>query len=541
MKRVLALLCLLVACVPALAQSPGFPQVMPPNTVYGRSGISTGPGQAIPFSSIIQTLTNQPNTWTALQTFSGGIVVPTLTTCTPAASVGFVNDGVTDNLAAWNAWVAGIGSNSACLQFKPGTAYKFTGQAAATLSASQTIQLVGSGQDATEIWFSAGNGFNITMNTGTPIGFINSSSITIADMAVTTSQAGGVNGITINGATSNGYIPRQTNISRVALRGHTTTAWWATNIALTDLSDVFISQVGIYGLNNTNTNGTGISYVGTGAGTTPTLINVNDLTGFFLNVGISASGSWQGLNASKINLVDVTTGVSCTATSLQPECNVFGSQFNTARHGIVYSNIQTSSIIGNLFYQGTYTGLVNGDAIIQQTTGSGNVISNNIFSAFTLGGATPNCIDIAGGGSPVNTSSIVGNTFAGCTTNIVAGTSTNTMAAANINASGTPFTGGGSFFAYMGTSIVAFPGATATFGGGVVASGSVIGAVVAASGDTGGVAAETTLSNAGSTTISTGTGTVKMSSTNSANSAVWLKVYFGTTAYWIPGWTTNAP
>lgn len=46
---------------------------MPPNTVYGRMGISTGPGQAIPFSIFLQGLGAAPGTWTALQTFTGGI------------------------------------------------------------------------------------------------------------------------------------------------------------------------------------------------------------------------------------------------------------------------------------------------------------------------------------------------------------------------------------------------------------------------------------------------------------------------------------
>lgn len=63
-----AVLCFLLGS-PAFAQQPGFPQLMPPNTVYGRSGISTGPGQAIPFSVIIQTLNNTVNTWTAQQNF----------------------------------------------------------------------------------------------------------------------------------------------------------------------------------------------------------------------------------------------------------------------------------------------------------------------------------------------------------------------------------------------------------------------------------------------------------------------------------------
>lgn len=71
--------------LPAAAQ---FPANMPPNTVYGRSGISTGPGQAIPFSVIVQTLNNNPNIWTALQTFNGGIASNGLLSCTIPIALG---------------------------------------------------------------------------------------------------------------------------------------------------------------------------------------------------------------------------------------------------------------------------------------------------------------------------------------------------------------------------------------------------------------------------------------------------------------------
>jgi hypothetical protein len=64
---------------------------------------------------------------------------------------------------------------------------------------------------------------------------------------------------------------------------------------------------------------------------------------------------------------------------------------------------------------------------------------------------------------------------------------------------------------------------------------------VRAGADSGGATGFTSLTKASTTTISTGTGTVKMSSANSANNTAWIKIYIGTTAYWIPAWTTNAP
>lgn len=64
---------------------------------------------------------------------------------------------------------------------------------------------------------------------------------------------------------------------------------------------------------------------------------------------------------------------------------------------------------------------------------------------------------------------------------------------------------------------------------------------VRAGADIGGGAGLTSLTNTNSATIGAGTGTVKMSSGNNANNAAWIKIYVGTTAYWIPAWTTNSP
>lgn len=55
MRRIIAALLLLLAGTVATAQVP-FPQTLPANTVYGRLGISAGPGQAIPFSVFISNL-----------------------------------------------------------------------------------------------------------------------------------------------------------------------------------------------------------------------------------------------------------------------------------------------------------------------------------------------------------------------------------------------------------------------------------------------------------------------------------------------------
>lgn len=70
---------------------------------------------------------------------------------------------------------------------------------------------------------------------------------------------------------------------------------------------------------------------------------------------------------------------------------------------------------------------------------------------------------------------------------------------------------------------------------------SVAGGTLYADGDLGGAASNTALTNVATTSPSSGVGTVLMDSVNNANSAGWIKIYIGTTAYWIPVWLDNSP
>ena len=45
----------------------------------------------------------------------------------------------------------------------------------------------------------------------------------------------------------------------------------------------------------------------------------------------------------------------------------------------------------------------------------------------------------------------------------------------------------------------------------------------------------------GSTTISTGVGSVKMSTANAATNTAWIPFKYAGSTYYIPAWTTNAP
>jgi hypothetical protein len=72
-------------------------------------------------------------------------------------------------------------------------------------------------------------------------------------------------------------------------------------------------------------------------------------------------------------------------------------------------------------------------------------------------------------------------------------------------------------------------------------SSALIAGEIRANADVGGGAGYTSLTSTNSTTISTGDGTIHMSTANAATNSAWVKIYIGTSAYWIPAWSTNAP
>jgi len=72
-NKIILFLFWLGLCAPVLAQTPPvFPQTMPPNTIMGRLGITSGPAEAIPLSNLYQNL-NVPGTTLDVTTYG---VVP---------------------------------------------------------------------------------------------------------------------------------------------------------------------------------------------------------------------------------------------------------------------------------------------------------------------------------------------------------------------------------------------------------------------------------------------------------------------------------
>ena len=70
-----------------------------------------------------------------------------------------------------------------------------------------------------------------------------------------------------------------------------------------------------------------------------------------------------------------------------------------------------------------------------------------------------------------------------------------------------------------------------TFGGEIAANGGL----------TVGAGTNLGVTDGGSTSISTGAGSVKMTTGTAGTNACWIPIEYGGTTYYIPAWTTHAP
>lgn len=206
---------------------------------------------------------------------------------------------------------------------------------------------------------------------------------------------------------------------------------------------------------------------------------------------------------------------------------------------------------GNIYGLASKSGGLDAWVLLGGTTGAISAVNGtaNQITAGTVGNIVTLSLPVAiiTPGSLTTTTSLSSTTTITGGTGITATTGNIAASAGNVSASGT-VTGG--------TGVIATTGNVAASAGNVTASGTVTGGTgviattgnitatagqVIAGGDAAGVASTTSLTNTTSSTISTGVGSVKMSTTNPATNDSWIKIYIGTVAHWIPAWTTNAP
>jgi len=230
-----------------------------------------------------------------------------------------------------------------------------------------------------------------------------------------------------------------------------------------------------------------------------------------------------------------------------------------------------SPVLGNINLLGT--------ALEISTVGSGNTITFSIPPTFSIGSTSGTNTATILGGTSITLDGAVG-TAIGIGASLVAGTiviggtgQTGTLTLGSSSGTNTVIVGGGAGATTVNIATGATNAKTVNIGTGAITGNAVTigsgtgtgavtinaglglvqvgsalqgtstitGATFYATADAGGVVSQNAMSNINSTTISTGVGTIHMSTGNVATNTGWIKFYIGTQVAWVPTWTTNAP
>ena len=138
------------------------------------------------------------------------------TQCTNVLNVGFVGNGSTDNLSAWNSLMSAM-SSSGCVYFPAGD-YYFSAPASVTIPSYKNLKIVGDGTSTTKLDFASGSsGLLVSQTNNTAIVTANNFSITARGTSLSTigfkisltSNTGSVGGSALS-----------SNITNIEIRGN---------------------------------------------------------------------------------------------------------------------------------------------------------------------------------------------------------------------------------------------------------------------------------------------------------------------------------
>lgn len=308
------------------------------------------------------------------------------------------NTGVNDSAAAINAALA----NSSTIYFPPGT-YKVNSAISYTVTAGKSVMILGAGSSNTYInWPNLTNGFSISLSS------INAS-FHIRDVTLTTSQGAGATAISVTGLNASNGDPPFSDIQNVIIRGDDLnpggspgTHYWASGIALTSISNIYIQNVNIYG----KFAGAGVGLTWSNGTSFGTVLNVVSCSFYYLGAGVQLGNYWQGATFINCNFVAPTGSAAglqqlASASGVLSGLWIMGCNFNT-----LGNQIDLNTAVGALF--------ITANIITSSQNGS---VGANLGASYqvTVTGNTFNC-----SGSPTSifslvtngsTGTCVGNTF----------------------------------------------------------------------------------------------------------------------------------
>jgi len=266
--------------------------------------------------------------------------------------------------------------------------------------------------------------------------------------------------------------------------------------------------------------------LGSGIFTTGLYITGNSIEGIGPAVGLGGSGA--AIQLGRAGTTGFLYSVIINGNEMTGNTGVSVPHDATAPW-LIGLSISGGTFQGN---PGISTSAINIDSVLGFNVGAGMQIlpslGGNTFPVITGAAANYGVVALPACTVSVPTSGSPGGTGT-CSANSIASTNTTSMAPRESPTfSGTVTLPDGAIWTSSGLSSL-------------LSVGTAKASTLFATGDAGGLAGAVGLSNGNSGTISTGVGSVKMSTANPGTNTAWIKVYIGTSPFWIPVWTTNAP
>lgn len=349
-------------------------------------------------------------TYTAPNT--GGTLISALTKLSQVVSIlDFGGDptGSSDTGPALTNAINSLLNHSGTIIFPSGI-FRFNGSPTFSLSGTQSVTLVGAGQDATELYFLGTGGLSFFLaSTSIYLGC----SAHIRDMTFTTSRPVSTSGSAIqliNNSTmaANPAVNACIDVTRVTMRGHegyTQGGVWGTAINIIGVSNVNIIGCSVIGHGKV---GAGI-FISGNAQAIPVVINVTSCVFDGIQSGLVYGDYAQGVTISQSNFTGCQFGVIVSTSHADEgllQLTIQASQFGACDNGVYMgAPVAGTMIIGNLFLTNTGQYAVN----LYQNSGF-SFIGNQVLTANSTSGYG---ITVGTTFSNVPVGSITGNVFNG--------------------------------------------------------------------------------------------------------------------------------
>lgn len=300
-------------------------------------------------------------------------------------------DASSDSSPAVTAALNNLQPHGGAVYFPAGT---FTLNSAVTFNFPTTnlpfsLTVSGDGADITTLSWPRSQGFILGLSNA-------AHSVHFRDMTLTSGQAGGGAGISVN-QSSNGYPFYQSDFERITFRGTAVISdYWTNAVLISGLNNCYFETLLVYGGNA----GNGVNLEGGPNNQYGVIYNLTSCTFFNLNTGIVYGGYIQGVAVTQCNFTNSVYGIVVPAgVTGGYQLSITASQFACSSYGIyTQSSIAAFSVSSSLFFV-AYNASASTAGIFVQAFADFNSIVGNSF----IGNGRP-----SGSASPTGTGVLLG-------------------------------------------------------------------------------------------------------------------------------------